>query len=100
MIRSFADEETRQLYLTGRSRKFGNIARAALRKIQAIDFAAALVDLKNPPGNHLEKLHGDREGQYSVGLITSFAFAFGGKARMLPMSSWWTITRRQDVYIS
>lgn len=76
MIRSFADEETRQLYLTGRSRKFGNIARAALRKIQAIDFAAALVDLKNPPGNHLEKLHGDREGQYSVRVNNQFRICF------------------------
>jgi proteic killer suppression protein len=66
VIQSFADEETRQLFLTGRSRRHGTLARMAVRKIQAIDFATGLEDLRNPPGNHLEKLHGDREGQFSI----------------------------------
>lgn len=76
MIRSFADEETRQLYLTGKSRRFGNIARAAARKIEAVDFAKALDDLRNPPGNHLEKLHGDREGEYSIRVNDQYRVCF------------------------
>jgi proteic killer suppression protein len=76
VIRSFADEETRQLYLTGKSRRFGNIARAAARKIEAVDFAKALDDLRNPPGNHLEKLHGDREGEYSIRVNDQYRVCF------------------------
>jgi proteic killer suppression protein len=79
VIRSFADEETRQLYLTGRSRKFGNIARVAVRKIQAVDFATVLEDLRNPPGNRLEKLHGDREGQYSIRVNDQYRVCFRWK---------------------
>jgi toxin HigB-1 len=76
VIRSFANEETRQLYLTGRSRKFGNIARVAVRRIEAIDYAVSVEDLKNPPGNRLEKLRGDREGQYSVRVNDQYRVCF------------------------
>ena len=76
MIQSFASEETRQIYLTGRSRKFGTIARIAARKIEAIDFATKLEDLRNPPGNHLEKLHGDRGGQYSIRVNDQYRVCF------------------------
>jgi len=81
MIRSFADEETRQLYLKGRSRKFGSIAKAATRKIQAVDFAVTPEDLKNPPGNHLEKLHGDREGHYSIRVNDQYRVCFRWEGR-------------------
>ena len=76
MIRSFADEETHKLYLTGQSRKFGNVAKVAARRIQAIDFAAALEDLRNPPGNRLERLRGDREGLYSIRVNDQYRVCF------------------------
>lgn len=76
MIRSFANEETRQLWLTGRSRRFGSIARIAARKLEAIDFAERTEDLRNPPGNRLEKLRGDREGQYSIRINDQYRICF------------------------
>jgi proteic killer suppression protein len=66
MIQSFADEETEAVYLTGKSRRWGKIARVAARRLQAIDFASAIEDLLNPPGNRLEKLKGDRKGWWSI----------------------------------
>jgi proteic killer suppression protein len=81
VIRSFADSDTRQLYLTGRSRKFGRIAKAAVRKIQAVDFAEAPEDLRNPPGNHLERLRGDREGQYSMRVNDQYRVCFRWEGR-------------------
>jgi proteic killer suppression protein len=76
VIRSFANAETERIYLTGHSRRLGNIARAAARKIEAVDFAVALEDLRNPPGNRLEKLHGDREGYYSIRVNDQYRVCF------------------------
>jgi proteic killer suppression protein len=66
MIQSFANEETEAVYLTGRSRRWGGVARVAARRLQAIDFASAIEDLTHPPGNRLEKLKGDRKGWWSI----------------------------------
>jgi proteic killer suppression protein len=66
MIQSFADKETEAVYLTGKSRRWGKIARLAARRLQAIDFASAVEDLIQPPGNRLEKLKGDRRGWWSI----------------------------------
>ena len=76
MIRSFADKETRELWLTGQSRKFGSIQRVAIRKLQAIDFAVRVEDLNQPSGNRLEKLRGDREGQYSIRINDQYRVCF------------------------
>ncbi|MGC2163364.1 MAG: type II toxin-antitoxin system RelE/ParE family toxin [Silvibacterium sp.] len=76
MIRSYADEETRRLHLTGHSRRFANVARTALRKIEAIDFATCLEDLRNPPGNHLERLRGDRDGYYRIRVNDQYRVCF------------------------
>ena len=76
MIRSFADEETREVWLTGRSRKFGNIAKLAARKLQTLDFAVKVEDLRNPPGNRLEKLHGDRHDPRSIRINDQFRICF------------------------
>jgi proteic killer suppression protein len=76
VIRSFGDEETRRFWLTGQTRRFGKIAKAAVRKIQAIDFVSRIEDLRNPPGNRLEKLHGGREGQYSIRINDQYRVCF------------------------
>lgn len=67
MIKSFRCAETEKLFNLQRSRDFGdNMARVALRKLKMIDAAETLEDLAKFPGNHLEKLKGDRDGQYSI----------------------------------
>ena len=76
MIQSFADEETEAVYLTGKSRRWGKIARIAARRLQAIDFASAIEDLVNPPGNRLEKLKGDRKGFWSIRINDQFRICF------------------------
>ena len=76
MIRSFADRETEAVYLTGRSRRWGKVARIAARRLQAIDFASAIEDLLNPPGNRLEKLKGDRKGQWSIRINAQWRICF------------------------
>ena len=76
MIQSFADEETEAVYLTGKSRKWGNIARLAARRLQAVDYASAIEDLLDPPGNRLEKLKGDRKGWWSIRINDQFRVRF------------------------
>ena len=76
MIQSFADEETQAVYLTGTSRRWANIARTAARRLQAVDFASAIEDLKNPPGNRLEKLKSDREGRWSIRINDQYRVCF------------------------
>jgi proteic killer suppression protein len=76
MIQSFANEDTRVVYRTGSSRRWANIARVAARRLQAIDFASSIEDLTSPPGNRLEKLKGDREGQWSIRINDQFRVCF------------------------
>lgn len=67
MIRSFADKETERLFNRGRIKKISPVVqRPGLRKLVLLDAAESLDDLRVPPGNRLEKLRGDREGQYSI----------------------------------
>ena len=76
MIQSFADKETEAVYLTGKSRRWGKIARIAARRLQAIDFASAVEDLVNPPGDRLEKLKGDRKGRWSIRINDQYRVSF------------------------
>jgi proteic killer suppression protein len=76
MIQTFADTETEVLFRTGKSRQWKNIARTAVRRLQALDFASAMEDLKNPPGNRLERLKGDRKGQWSIRINEQFRICF------------------------
>lgn len=67
MIKSFADLDTERLFQREPVRRFGaNVQRIMLRKLVAVDAAEALDDLRRPPGNRLEKLRGDRDGQHSI----------------------------------
>lgn len=76
MIQSFADDDTRTVFLTGKSRRWASIARVAARRLQAVDFASAVEDLRDPPGNRLEKLKGDRAGQWSIRINDQFRVCF------------------------
>jgi proteic killer suppression protein len=76
VIRSFADEEIERLFFTGMSRKFGRVARVALRKLNVLDNTRRLDDLKCPAGNRLEALRGDRLGQYSIRVNDQYRICF------------------------
>jgi proteic killer suppression protein len=76
VIQSFADNETKAVFLTGTSRRWSSIARVAARRLQALDYASAIEDLRNPPGNRLEKLKGDRKGQWSIRINDRFRICF------------------------
>jgi toxin HigB-1 len=67
VIRSFADRQTERLFRGRRSRAVPtDIRERALAKLVAINIATNVEELRVPPGNRLEKLRGDREGQWSV----------------------------------
>ncbi len=67
MIRSFADKLTAAVFEGHRVRAFApHMQEVARRKLKAIDAAKAIEDLHVPPGNRLEKLSGDRKGQWSI----------------------------------
>ena len=67
MIKSFADRETEALFNEQPVRKLPDaICRRAMAKLQIIDNAASLSDCSMPPGNRLEALSGDRQGQHSI----------------------------------
>ena len=76
MIESFKDKETRTIFETGRSRKFGSVAKSAKQKLDQIDLARTLADLRTPPGNRLEALKGDRSGQYSIRVNDQYRICF------------------------
>ena len=80
MIKSFADRETEKIYNQVFSKKLpSDIQRIALRKLILISNAGCLEDLKVPPGNHPEALHGDREGQYSIRINDQYRICFSIK---------------------
>ena len=67
MIRSFADRNTARLFGCERVSQFPDaLERTMLRKLVTLDAAETLDDLQVPPGNRLEKLTGDHEGQYGI----------------------------------
>lgn len=76
MIQSFRDNETERIFHRERSKRFGPIERAAFRKLRAIHAARLLTDLMHPPGNRLEALHVDREGQYSIRINAQWHICF------------------------
>ncbi|MBI2467500.1 MAG: type II toxin-antitoxin system RelE/ParE family toxin [Candidatus Rokubacteria bacterium] len=77
MIRSFRDRETEKLFARERSRRLSPaVQRLALRKLVIVDAAESLEDLRVPPGNRLEKLSGDRQGQYSIRINDQWRICF------------------------
>jgi proteic killer suppression protein len=66
MIRSFKDRKTEDFFGGDNVRQFSSFKKAAERKLVMLDSAVKLGDLAASPGNRLEKLSGDRAGQYSI----------------------------------
>ena len=76
MIKSFKCSDTRSLFETGRSRRFANIKEVAERRLTQLAAAMTLEFLKSPPGNHLEALSGDRQGQCSIRINLQWRICF------------------------
>jgi proteic killer suppression protein len=80
VIKSFRDPLTRRLWLSGKSRKFpAALVRHALRKLLMLESAGRLDDLRVPPGNRLEALQSDRQGQFSTRVNDQFRICFDWK---------------------
>lgn len=75
MIRSFADRATEVIWRTGRTRG-SPPSEVTKRKLAMLDAAVELSDLRDPPGNRLEKLLGDRAGQYSIRINDQYRICF------------------------
>jgi toxin HigB-1 len=84
VIQSFKDKETQKIFERQRSRKLpSDIQQIALRKLRMLNRAETLQDLRVPPANRLERLVGDREGQYSIRVNDQWRICFewqGGEA--------------------
>ena len=90
MIGSFADEETRKIHSGVPSKKLPHdIQPIARRNLIYLDDAEDLRDLFVPPGNQLDKLKGDRKGQYSVRINNQWRICFD-----------WTNNRPENVEIN
>lgn len=77
MIRSFADKATQRVWHEEYVRSLDkSLQRAVLRKLELLHAAADVKDLGIPPGNRLERLTGDRRGQYSIRVNAQWRLCF------------------------
>jgi proteic killer suppression protein len=77
MIRSFLCNETEKIFRPDFSRKFpGDIQERAFMKLNAIDAAIEIQDLRFPPSNRLNALKGDRKGQWSLRIDSQWRICF------------------------
>jgi toxin HigB-1 len=77
MIKSFKDPEAERVFALQVSRKLPrDIQQVALRKLRMLNNALTLNDLRIPPANRLEKLTGERAGQYSVRINDQWRICF------------------------
>ena len=80
MIRSFKDAEAEKIFTRQRSLKLDQTMQAiAYRKLRMLHNSKTINDLRAPPGNRLEKLAGDREGQYSIRINDRYRICFEWK---------------------
>lgn len=76
MIRSFARKDAELLFNDRPVRRFAAIERITRRKLLLLHAARRLDDLRVPPGNRLEALRGDREGQHSIRMNDQWRICF------------------------
>jgi proteic killer suppression protein len=88
MIVSFADRDTRSLARGMRVVRFVALESVARRKLRQLQIAESLEDLRVPPGNRLESLHGDRADQWSIRVNDRYRICFR-----------WTAAGAEDVEI-
>ena len=77
VIKTFADKPTKDLYENGKSKRFPpDMWERALRRLEYLDLATSLIDLKVPPSNRLHKLERNRAGQYSISINDQWRVCF------------------------
>ena len=77
MIKSFKCKETEKIWNEEFSKKLPHdIQKKALQKLRMLHVASAIEDLKIPPGNRLEALSGDRQGQFSIRVNDQYRICF------------------------
>ena len=77
MIKTFADKETQQLFVKGKSKRIPpDLIRRAIRRLEYINLTTILNDLRVPPSNRLHALKGDREGQFSISINELWRICF------------------------
>ena len=84
MIESFKNSGTEDIFSGSNSRAARKLCpetiwRVAARKLDQIDSVTAVDELSVPPGNRLEMLSGDREGQHSIRISDQYRIAFSGR---------------------
>jgi proteic killer suppression protein len=90
MIRSFSDRTTERLFREGICpAQWLSFEGVALRKLDMLDAAISVHDLRSPPGNRLEALKGDRKGQHSIRINRQWRLCFR-----------WTSEGPEDVVIA
>jgi len=77
MIKTFADKHTQHFFETGKSKRLQpDILRRAMRRLEYVDLATCIDDLKVPPSNRLHALKGNRKGQYSISINDQWRICF------------------------
>jgi toxin HigB-1 len=87
-IKGFKCKQAQALFLGQRVRRWINVERSALRKLEQLDWSVILEDLRVPPGNKLEALKGNRKGQHSIRINDQWRVCFV-----------WTIEGATDIEI-
>ena len=80
MIKSFRCKDTERLFQRERVKRFRTIEQVARRKLEMLDSATAVTNLRVPPGNRLEALKGNREGQHSIRINDQWRLCFVWRA--------------------
>jgi len=75
-IRSFADKDTETVWLDRRARRFQHIQAQAKRRLNVLNAATSLDDLRNNPGARLHKQRGDRAGQWTIAINDRYRVVF------------------------
>lgn len=77
VIKTFADKETQRIYRTGESRRLPiDLVRRAIRRLEYIDLANTLNDLRVPSGNRLHRLKKERKGQHAIAINEQWRICF------------------------
>ena len=77
MIKTFADKHTLEIYTKGKSKRLPpDIIQRAIRRLEYVDLATCLADLKVPPSNRLHALKADRKGQHSISINDQWRVCF------------------------
>jgi proteic killer suppression protein len=81
VIKSFKCKETAKLFNLEKTKIVANLQKIALRKLEILNAAIDLKDLRIPPANNLESLKGNRQGQYSIRINDQWRICFNWEGK-------------------